>query len=611
MSRTVLWVGLISALACGSARAQDPVYFADGDLEALVEKALWVSDPTPEDMLSLTSLSADSESVSSLTGLEYAENLRTLRLTHCEISSLSPLSGLTNLYTLVLNNNRISSVSALSKLTRLHSLDLHDNEVGSISALRSLTSLETLILRYNEIGSISALSDLSQLKFLDLRGNNVSNISALTGLTSLTNVNLHANPLNADACSTYIPQILANNPGIDLKYDACTTHEIVISSTAGGSVIAPGEGTFSFENGETLYLEAQADPGYEFVQFSGCHYTTDNPTLLTITQSGQIQANFVSTQSSLYVDDDADDDPGPNDANASDPLENGTSDHPFDRIQEAIDGAADGTGILVRPGTYHENLDLLGKRLQLLGADGDASDYPVLDGPDGAAVVSFIHGEDPNCLLSGFVVTGGVADLAGAIYCSDSSPTIVNCLVVGNHATDANGAAVTCERSEATLINCTIADNRGGSAGAAIATIDSNVTLLNCIVWNNSPRQICLTGTSDPLVAYSTLAGQWSGAGNLDANPLFASPGFWQKTDGSISLDADDEDAVWIAGDYHLMSQTGRWDPADLIWIADPASSPCIDAGDPASAADDEPEPNGARINMGVYGGTAQASMSP
>ncbi len=42
----------------------------------------------------------------------------------------------------------------------------------------------------------------------------------------------------------------------------------------------------------------------------------------------------------------------------------------------------------------------------------------------------------------------------------------------------------------------------------------------------------------------------------------------------------------------------------------DAATSPCIDAGDPNSPVGDEPQPNGGRINMGAYGGTAEASKS-
>jgi len=63
-------------------------------------------------------------------------------------------------------------------------------------------------------------------------------------------------------------------------------------------------------------------------------------------------------------------------------------------------------------------------------------------------------------------------------------------------------------------------------------------------------------------------------------------------------------------GDYHLLSRTGRWDPSARDWLCDEATSPCIDAGDPAGEVGCEPAPNGEIVNMGVYGGTAEASKS-
>ena len=43
----------------------------------------------------------------------------------------------------------------------------------------------------------------------------------------------------------------------------------------------------------------------------------------------------------------------------------------------------------------------------------------------------------------------------------------------------------------------------------------------------------------------------------------------------------------------------------------DAVTSPCIDAGDPASAFSLEPAPNGGRVNMGYDGNTAYASRTP
>ena len=53
-------------------------------------------------------------------------------------------------------------------------------------------------------------------------------------------------------------------------------------------------------------------------------------------------------------------------------------------------------------------------------------------------------------------------------------------------------------------------------------------------------------------------------------------------------------------------------------WVSDDVTSPCIDAGDPASGLLGEPStgPQGVavvntRVDMGVYGGTAEASLAP
>ena len=64
-------------------------------------------------------------------------------------------------------------------------------------------------------------------------------------------------------------------------------------------------------------------------------------------------------------------------------------------------------------------------------------------------------------------------------------------------------------------------------------------------------------------------------------------------------------------GDYHEQSRSGSWHGG--LWTHDAAMSPCIDAGDrsdPRGAL--EPLPNYKNhLNMGAYGGTAQASKSP
>ncbi|MHC4488757.1 MAG: LamG domain-containing protein [Planctomycetota bacterium] len=72
---------------------------------------------------------------------------------------------------------------------------------------------------------------------------------------------------------------------------------------------------------------------------------------------------------------------------------------------------------------------------------------------------------------------------------------------------------------------------------------------------------------------------------------------------GPLFADADN-------GDYHLLSERGRYRATTDEWILDEVTSPCVDGGDPNIEPTGERMPNGGRINMGAYGNTAYAGMS-
>ena len=599
----IVWLALVVSLSLSHCvRGEEPVSFSSATLKAAVEEALWITDPTPTDMLGLTRLSCPNagiqdDAITSLKGLEHATNLQTLNLRYHRISSVSTLAGLTNLRTLNLSQNLISSISPLSSLTNLKSLDVHGNfGLSSLSAVSGMSELETLILRWNEVSSISALSGLENLKKVVLFACKVRDISPLAGLTHLNHLDLRENPLNQAACDVYIPKILANNPGIEIKYDTCVRHRLTVSSSAGGDVLEPGEGEFTRKGDESVWMEAEAHPGFVFAQWSGSFFSTQNPMFFTIERDITIRAGFLSLADTLYVDDDA----------TGDPDEDGTAEHPFDGIQEAIEVAADGTLIVVGPGLYEEDISFLGKDIHLMAsalADPNVMSYPVISGTGEDPVVSFTRGESADCMLMGFVITAGQEQQGGAVFCLGSSPTVANCLIVGNCVSEPDAVAVCCSDSSASFINCTIADNCSGAQGVGLAVVDSNVTVVNSIVWNNGGSAVVCEGSGVLSIQNSAIEGAWPGPGNIDSDPLFARDGDWSN--------ADDAGAVWTAGDYHLRSSAGRWDPTGEIWVLDEAVSPCIDAGDSDTSVADEPEPNGGRINAGAYGTTAQASKSP
>jgi hypothetical protein len=204
-----------------------------------------------------------------------------------------------------------------------------------------------------------------------------------------------------------------------------------------------------------------------------------------------------------------------------------------------------------------------------------------------------------------FIDNSALENLAGA-GCGGRSQ-IANCLFSGNRgqmgALHVSGSV--------SLEQCTFYGNvsweyeEGGRAGALCGPdlFPPNagaVTVRGCIFWGNRNWNNVVTGydaqiSGDPnliRLEYCCIEG-WTpdrgGLGNIGVDPLFVAPD---------------------QNDFHLKSQAGHWDGASLAWVLDEVTSPCIDAGDPNSSVGQEPFPNGSIVNMGVYGGTCEASKS-
>jgi len=198
------------------------------------------------------------------------------------------------------------------------------------------------------------------------------------------------------------------------------------------------------------------------------------------------------------------------------------------------------------------------------------------------------NSSDP-MLLSCLFRTNSAPRSGGGMYNRyTSQPYLANCIFSGNSARNGGGME-NLNTSQPILVNCTFSANFAENASGGISNIqDSQLTLINCILWGDIPDEI----RGSAYVSYSDIEGGWSdiGMNNLDIAPLFADP---------------------ENGDYHLKSQAGRWNPTGQGWVIDPISSPCIDAGDPSILVGLERFPNGSRINIGAYGSTPEASLSP
>ena len=169
-----------------------------------------------------------------------------------------------------------------------------------------------------------------------------------------------------------------------------------------------------------------------------------------------------------------------------------------------------------------------------------------------------------NCLF-----VGNTAGAGGAVanYFT-TEPIYVNCLFSGNTAFN-GGASFNRSFSSPTFLNSSFSGNSAQSRGGGISShFDTVVTLTNCILWSNAAPdgpQISMSHANIPSVMtvfYSDVEGgevavdggpaailKW-GPGNIDADPLF--------------VDADGPDDVVGTEDDNLRLSSG---------------SPCIDAG--------------------------------
>lgn len=248
-----------------------------------------------------------------------------------------------------------------------------------------------------------------------------------------------------------------------------------------------------------------------------------------------------------------------------------------------------------------------------------------------------IYNGEAGAILTNCTLTGNSAERGGAVFNNDGSVRMTNCLVSENSCTEEGGVVylrsddgatltnciltansaekgavlyVGSDDSYAKLTNCTLTGNRASDNGGALYINDPDeaiLTLTNCVLWGDAPQEIYpeLPGSAT-VITHSDIQGSVPDSGNINADPCFVDPGYWDLN--GTPEDANDD--VWVDGDYHLKSQAGRWEPNQNQWVIDSNTSPCIDAGNPMDPIRPEPFPNGGIINMGAYGGTAEASKS-
>lgn len=352
----------------------------------------------------------------------------------------------------------------------------------------------------------------------------------------------------------------------------------------------------------------------------------------------------------------------------------------YSTIQQGIDAAQNGDTVVVDKGTYFENINFKGKAITvtshfMLTGETSYIQNTIIDGsqfqePDSASVVYFISEESFNSVLNGFTITNGSgtyvseneAKSGGGIFCTYSSPTLLNLIIDGNTAYA--GAGILGESSEIRIFNSSIRNNKsfcevGGGAmfinsnpylqnvkvcdnkadwGAGIYLEESNGKYINIELTNNNGGagggMICAFNCN-PEIVNSTLANNSAIMGGgiacvHNSNPSFINSIIWSNTPEQVfftdewssnsisfsfsSIEGGEEGIVtndngtcnWLEGNIDQ-------DPIFVYSGDHPYQvndySPCIDAGTQDTAGLNLPEYDLAgeiridneRVDMGAY----------
>ncbi|MGO9451421.1 MAG: choice-of-anchor D domain-containing protein [Candidatus Binataceae bacterium] len=185
-------------------------------------------------------------------------------------------------------------------------------------------------------------------------------------------------------------------------------------------------------------------------------------------------------------------------------------------IQAAISAASNGDVVEVSAGTYNENINFMGKAIQVQSVGGAIA--TIIDGQELGPTVTFSSGEGNASVLSGFTITGGsnsTGEGAG-ISIRNSSPVITGNIITENSTCEGAGIGISFG-SPIIQLN-TITNNfqggcSGGTGGGGILVGGSGAAqILSNLITDNSVNTadgggISLFAAGKPVLTNNVISG--------------------------------------------------------------------------------------------------------
>ena len=282
-------------------------------------------------------------------------------------------------------------------------------------------------------------------------------------------------------------------------------------------------------------------------------------------------------------------------------------------------------GILLYSGTATGNVSYANAYGIVFAGDATASDNLIYNNT--TAGISGANGSN----ILGNVLYGNKVGITINSYPSgaDGGPVIENNLVYNN----TSGGIYVVGGDHTPIINNTIYQTSGialqlvSSGGGLTATA---VSIRDNIIWDTAGADISVDPAVEPNVTLNYNDLYFTGSGTVGVWGTTAAAGLstWQSV-SQQDADSISADPLFVSTgvDFHEQSQNGSYHGGTLAPLlnattglpqsnpgtltADGSESPAVDRGAPSDSYSNEPTPNGGYVNLGAYGNSVQASLSP